>query len=112
VTRPRTADDERRAAVVRRRLGAGEPFAADVAQANAERAAIAVPEWRATFDALAEEVSGPVGYYGLSLGSAIGIPLVAAEPRIAAAVFGLAGHGGLAETVLPIDSRRYLGAAG
>jgi dienelactone hydrolase len=102
--RPRTADDERRTAVVRRRLAAGEPFAEDLARANAERAAIAVPEWRATLDALVEVVGGPVGYCGLSLGSAIGIPLVAAEPRIAAAVFGLAGHGGLAETARRITA--------
>jgi hypothetical protein len=33
-----------------------------------------------------------VGYWGVSLGSAIGVPFVAAEPRVAAAVFGLAGH--------------------
>jgi len=34
----------------------------------------------------------PVGYWGLSLGCAIGVPLVAAEPRIKAAVLGLMGH--------------------
>ena len=33
----------------------------------------------------------------MSLGSAIGVPLTAAEPRITAAVFGLAGHETLAE---------------
>src|SRR6266853_1064974 len=40
---------------------------------------------------------GYVGFWGVSLGSAIGVPLVAAEPRITAAVFGLAGHETLAE---------------
>jgi hypothetical protein len=32
---------------------------------------------------------GPVGYYGLNMGTAIGVPLTAVEPRITAAVFGL-----------------------
>jgi fermentation-respiration switch protein FrsA (DUF1100 family) len=32
------------------------------------------------------------------MGSAIGVPFAAAEPRITAAVFGLAGHDTLAET--------------
>ncbi|MGH3120659.1 MAG: hypothetical protein ACRDND_06440 [Streptosporangiaceae bacterium] len=36
------------------------------------------------------QAGGPVGYWGLSMGSAIGMPFVAAEPRIGAAVFGLA----------------------
>jgi hypothetical protein len=34
-----------------------------------------------------------VGYWGLSLGTFFGIPFVASEPRIKAAVFGLAGLG-------------------
>ncbi len=33
----------------------------------------------------------------MSLGSVIGVPFAAAEPRITAAVFGLAGHEALAE---------------
>jgi hypothetical protein len=40
---------------------------------------------------------GPAGFWGVSLGTAIGVPLAAAEPRITAAVFGLAGHESLAE---------------
>jgi fermentation-respiration switch protein FrsA (DUF1100 family) len=38
-----------------------------------------------------------VGYWGVSLGTLIGVPLAAAEPRIRAGVFGLAGAGVLAE---------------
>jgi hypothetical protein len=38
----------------------------------------------------------------MSLGSAIGVPLAAAEPRITAAVFGLAGHETLAEAAARI----------
>ena len=55
----------------------------------------AVPEWTAALDA-AQGVDfvgagGPVGYWGVSMGTAIGVPFVAGEPRITAAVFGLGG---------------------
>ncbi|MFI1838600.1 hypothetical protein [Streptomyces olivaceoviridis] len=33
-------------------------------------------------------VDGPVGCWGINMGTAIGIPFVAIEPRITAAVFG------------------------
>jgi dienelactone hydrolase len=55
----------------------------------------AVPEWKATLDAVQAlpEVGsgGRVGYWGMSMGGAIGVSLVAAEPRIRAAVLGLIG---------------------
>ena len=99
--RPRTEHDERFAAGIRERVAVGEPIGPQVARDNAERAARAVPEWQATLDALQEldcvGTGGPVGFWGVSLGSAIGVPLVAAEPRITAAVFGLVGHDTLAE---------------
>jgi len=64
-------------------------------------AELAIPEWQATLDALTalDWIGGgrPVGYWGVSLGSAIGVPLVAAEPRISAAVLGLMGAATLAE---------------
>lgn len=53
-----------------------------------------VADWRATLDALQElsEVGrGPVGYWGLSMGTILGLPLVVAEPRIGVAVLGLWG---------------------
>jgi dienelactone hydrolase len=61
----------------------------------AERTRRAVPEWKAALDA-AQDLDfvgrgGPVGYWGVSMGTAIGVPFVAEEPRITAAVFGLAG---------------------
>lgn len=53
-----------------------------------------VADWRATLDALQAEPDvgvGPVGWWGLSMGTIIGLPVVAAEPRISVAVLGLMG---------------------
>lgn len=53
-----------------------------------------VADWRAAVEGLRaiEEVGdGPIGYWGLSMGTIYGVPLVAAEPRIQVAVFGLMG---------------------
>jgi pimeloyl-ACP methyl ester carboxylesterase len=59
----------------------------------AERTAAAVPEWNAALEATLgfDFVGGPIGYWGVSMGTAIGVPFVAQCPRITAAVFGLAG---------------------
>lgn len=55
----------------------------------------AAPEWKAALDAVQGldfvGANGPVGFWGVSMATAIGICLVAEEPRIRAAVFGLAG---------------------
>lgn len=51
-----------------------------------------IEDWRATLGAIQqlEEVGADrLGYWGLSMGTAFGVPLVAAEPRIEAAVLGL-----------------------
>lgn len=89
--RPRTALDERDIAELRAAQTAGEPAGPVVVRYNARLAEVAVPEWRATLDALQElpeiGADGPVGYAGIGLGTAIGVPLVAVEPRITAAVF-------------------------
>ncbi|GHI10454.1 hypothetical protein Scel_87750 [Streptomyces cellostaticus] len=70
------------------------------------RAERAVPEWQAALDALQElpefGAEGPVGYFGLNMGTAIGVPFVAADPRITAAVFGLHWPDALAETAKQI----------
>jgi pimeloyl-ACP methyl ester carboxylesterase len=91
--RPRTAHDEQEIAALYRARAAGEPEGPIVVRYNAHLAELAVPEWRATLDALQElpeiGAGGPVGYFGINMGTAIGVPLVAIEPRIAAAVFGL-----------------------
>ncbi|MDX3235211.1 alpha/beta hydrolase [Streptomyces sp. ME03-5709C] len=111
--RPRTAADEAAAVRIRQAVAAGGPVAPLVAGRNAELAARAVPEWRATLDALQGHghVGGdvPVGFWGMSLGGAVGVPLVAAEPRITAAVLGLVGHESLTEAAARITVPvRYL----
>ncbi|MEV5540939.1 hypothetical protein AB0L13_29220 [Saccharopolyspora shandongensis] len=91
--RPRTAHDEQEIAGLRKAQAAGEPEGPIVVCYNAHLAELAVPEWQATLDALQElpeiGADGPVGYVGIGMGTAIGVPLVAVEPRITAAVFGL-----------------------
>jgi dienelactone hydrolase len=77
------------------RLAQGQPVGEFVSHRMTGLAAQAVPEWQAALDALQSldfiGAGGPVGYWGLSMGGAIGVFLAAAEPRITAAVFGLAG---------------------
>jgi dienelactone hydrolase len=61
---------------------------------NAGATEQAVGDWRAAIDA-SRDVDpvphGPIGYFGLSMGTRFGVPLIAAEPRISAAVLGLFG---------------------
>lgn len=91
--RPRTAQDEQDIAALRGAQAAGEPEGPIVVPYNARLARLAVPEYQAALDALQElpqiGAGGPVGYVGIGLGTAIGVPLVAVEPRITAAVFGM-----------------------
>lgn len=61
---------------------------------TARRFRAARDEWRETLSALKQlpDVGdGPTGYWGLSMGTVIGLPYVASEPRIDAAVLGLMG---------------------
>ena len=99
--RARSAHDEQEIAELFRARAAGEPEGPTVVRYNAYLAELAVPEWQATLDALQglPEIGtgGPVGYFGLNLGTAIGVPLVAADPRITAAVFGQHWPDALAE---------------
>ena len=99
--RPRTAHDEQEIAALYQARAAGAPEGPIVVRYNAHLAERAVPEWQTTLDALQElpeiGAEGPVGYFGLNMGTAIGVPLVAAEPRITAAVFGLHWPDALAE---------------
>lgn len=87
--RPKTAEHDRIITEMRARMAdAGDPVPL-LAELHTLLAAQTVPEWRSVLDALGD--LGPVGYWGMSLGCALGIPLVAAEPRIRAAVLGLNG---------------------
>lgn len=65
------------------------------AKAWVDRTTRGVNEWKALLDDLQatrpDLAGGPFGYWGVSMGTAIGLPFVADEPRITAAVLGLAG---------------------
>ena len=96
--RPRSAADEQARADLRRALAAGEPVGEIVDAFILPLVEKAVPEWRATLDALLAlpEIGGPVGYEGMT---AVGIRLAVVEPRVSAAVFFAGGFvpGALAE---------------
>jgi dienelactone hydrolase len=65
-----------------------------------------VQDWRDALTAAQsrpEVGSGPVGYWGLSMGTRFGVPLIAAEPRIQAAVIGLFGY----REGSPVNQRVY-----
>ncbi len=82
-------------AELQKKMAEGQPVGEIVANEMARLALQAVPEWRSTLDAVQAldyvGTDGSVGYWGVSMGGAIGVSLVAAEPRISAAVLGLAG---------------------
>lgn len=89
--RPRSAADEQARADLRRAMQAGEP-ADDIFESFiGPLVEKAVPEWRATLDALLAlpDIGGPVGYSGWT---AVGIRLAVTEPRIAAAGFFAGGY--------------------
>jgi dienelactone hydrolase len=98
----RPKDDEygRIAAENQARVDAGEEMAPLIARFQALVARQTVPEWQSALDALQElghVGAGPVGYWGVSLGCGLGVPFVAAEPRVRAAVLGLGGAHASAE---------------
>jgi hypothetical protein len=79
------------------REGRAVPMEMSAAEGKAwvDRTTNGVAEWKALLDDLQANrpdlAAGPFGYWGVSMGTAIGLPFVAAEPRITAAVLGLAG---------------------
>jgi dienelactone hydrolase len=73
---------------IQTRVDSGEELAPLLADFQALVAEQTVPEWQAVLDHLE---FGPVGYWGISLGCGLGVPFVAAEPRVRAAVLGLGG---------------------
>lgn len=90
--RPRSDEDQRWVDSMLAERAAGLSMAATIAAYNGSLADRAVPEWQATIDALQQlpEIGpdAPIGFSGMTLASAIGIPLVAADSRISAAIFG------------------------
>ncbi|MFF4146915.1 hypothetical protein ACFY0A_37575 [Streptomyces sp. NPDC001698] len=69
-------------------MAAGENPGALVAGMHSHLADQAVADWQAALTAVRrlDHVGvGPVGYSGMSMGCGLGIPLIAAEPRIRAA---------------------------
>ncbi len=91
-----------RAAAIAHQVGArvrgetkGPIFDAERLRQMAERTRQAVPEWNAALAAVRElafvGTTERVGYWGVSMGTAIGVPFVAQCPAVTCAVFGLAG---------------------
>ena len=92
--RPNDEEYQRIATENQARVDAGEDLAPLIADFQALVARQTVPEWRAVLDAvqaLRHVGAGPVGYWGVSLGCGLGVPFVAAESRVRAAVLGLGG---------------------
>lgn len=91
-SRPRTPYDEQEIAALHAARRTGGDIATIIERYNADLARRTVPEWRALLTALCAVPQigpSPVGYWGLTLGTAIGVPLVAEDARIRAAVLGL-----------------------
>jgi dienelactone hydrolase len=66
-----------------------------------------VADYVATVDAvqsLDAVGAGPVGFWGLSMGTILGLPFVAAEPRMAVAVLGLMGMTGPTRARIEADA--------
>jgi len=54
-----------------------------------------IADWRAALDFVSEELgTGKVGYWGLSMGTMMGLPVVANDDRISVALLGLMGNWG------------------
>ncbi len=103
--RPSAAEHDRIIAELRTRARNGGDLVPVLTEFHALLAGQAVPEWRAVLDAVGDldHVGvGPVGYWGMSMGCGLGIPFIADEPRIRAAVLGLLGSADMAEAAARI----------
>jgi dienelactone hydrolase len=103
--RPTSEEFDRIATEYRARAAAGE----DTAELDTAMYTLvvgqAVAEWQEVLTALQQLDSiggGPAGYWGVSMGCAFGMPFVAAEPRVGAAVLGLQGSPALTGTAAQI----------
>ena len=97
ITDPEMAERWRQAIQARIAAGPGAgrvAFRPEEAKEWVERTTKGIAEWHVLLDNLDEQGEGPrYGYWGVSMGTVIGLPFVASEPRISAAVLGLAGLG-------------------
>lgn len=104
--RPDHPEIRRLVAIIDERLAAGEPAGPEWPALFEVVASQLIPDWQTTLDALQKldyvGDSQPVGYYGLSAAGEAGIRLVAAEPRIKAAVLGLIACDWLTDTAARI----------
>jgi dienelactone hydrolase len=68
-----------------------------------------VADWHAVVaeaQALDEVGDGPLGYFGVSLGTILGLPFVADEPRVKVAILGLMGIAGPTRDRIEADAAR------
>ena len=103
--RPKDEEYDRIATANQARVAAGAELAPLIAGFQALVARQTVPEWRAVLAAvqkLGHVGAGPVGYWGVSLGCGLGVPFIAAEPRVRAAVLGLGGTAASADAAARI----------
>lgn len=101
--RLKTEEAERLLAAFREAATVGGDTTDLVTGYSSTGSSLAVMEWQDTLTALQDSIgTGPVGYWGLSMGTVIGVPLVAAESGITAAVLGLAGHNTLNDAATAI----------
>jgi len=92
--RPRNEELDRIITEMRTRIQAGGEVTPLVAGLHRFLSGQTVPEWRAVLAAVQELDTvgvGPLGYWGMSMGCGLGVPFIAAEPRVRAAVLGLNG---------------------
>lgn len=108
--RPRTEEHARLVGELRHRMQTDGDVAPALADFHNLLATQSVPEWLAVVDAvqgLDPVGAGPVGYWGMSLGCALGIAYVAADSRVRAAVLGLNGAntaaGGVERVIVPVE---------
>jgi dienelactone hydrolase len=103
--RSRNEEHDRIIAEMRTRAQTGGELTPLVAGFHTLLADQTVPEWRAVVDAVQQldhVGAGPVGYWGMSMGRGLGVPFIAAEPRIRAGVLGLNGAETSAEAAAQI----------
>jgi dienelactone hydrolase len=103
--RPTSGEYDRLATEYRARMAAGEGTAELDTALYELLVGQTVAEWQAVLTAVQQldhVGGGPAGYWGVSLGCAFGLPFVAAEPRVRAAVLGSQGSPVLAETAAQI----------